>query len=232
MREMCRRRLYYFLAVFSVLIVVTAIAISQTIIEYSPIILLKSTESNTGSIDIKVTPPHVEFDEFDGLETNHVEKLLLLNTTRIKQLVDPTYPDFGTSRYTFLGNVTKANCTECLSYSMQLILQNTEIEEVLGLGINLDLPAEIPEGEVVLSTTLAGLLGVNVGDVVEASIDMAELLQNLVISYNFIQPTNSTKIPSRNFFSHVHFTMPVVVNSITDSLIGKIPDSDFGITML
>lgn len=83
-KEVRRRKLYFCLAVSSILIVVMTTAIAQTIIDYTPLIFLRSAESDAGSQDCLIVPLGVEFEEDDGYNTYNIEKTLKLNATRIR----------------------------------------------------------------------------------------------------------------------------------------------------
>jgi len=240
-REAKRRKLYYCLAFFSVLIVVCATAVSQSVISYAPLILLKAAESSRGARDVIVRATGIGFNENDGYNTEYVRKRLLLNTTRIEQLVDPVFPKRGAPRYSSNGNTVNPNISGCNAtsdywfcetYATTLIFQWTKREKDIGMGIDLDLPDEIPSGQVIITNGLASEVRVSPGDTIVFRMTANEIIRELVVSYNFHQPITSRRIDSEPFSSNVTIDIPFVVNKTVSSLMGKFPDGSYGSNLL
>jgi len=101
MKEARRRKLYYCLALISTLIAVTVTAVALSITSFTPLIFLKASEAQAGSIDVTISSNTVSFQENDGVNIEAVTRRLLLNTTRIKEQIRPKYHDTMASRYTF-----------------------------------------------------------------------------------------------------------------------------------
>jgi len=238
-KEAGRRRLYFFLAVCSTLIVVCATAISQTVIDYAPLIFLKACESNSASVDLKLVPNELYTSMQDGINSRFEQKRLLLNATKIAQRVNHLYPDSSTARFDLPSTLNVAGsdhkCTstanppysDCVKISGNLILQNTSKEAQIEMGRQLPLPTEIPEDYVILSTKQARTLRVQKGDTIVIEADLKEILKEVLIKYNH-QLKNSEERFSVSSITSGKFLIPVKVYEIYESLTGKFTDEQFG----
>jgi len=244
LKEMRRRKLYYCLALFSVLIAVTATALSQTVIDYAPLILLKSAESSQGAKDVEILPVAVTFEEYDGVVRKNISEALLLNMTEIESLTQPEYPDLGTARYSVAGTLINPSQTQgcsvtnnppynsCLKYAVNFVFQNTQREADIGLGAGLDLPSEIPSGQIIISDKLARSMNVNVGDEVIGIFDISRLLKALVIPYNFQQPDTNKRIQKDEISRSLTIYVKFKIFSTVETLVGKFPDGVVASTVI
>ena len=122
-REMSRRKLYYILALFSCTIVVTSTSVAQTVIEYTPIIFLRTAESSSGAIDVQLDSMNMVVNEYmpiwNNIKSNNsniimgyngINRNLLLNLTKITNL---TGSKLSTARYTFDSTVQSTAASWC-----------------------------------------------------------------------------------------------------------------------
>ena len=243
LREAKRRRLYFCLAVWSTLIVVCATAISMTIIDYAPLIFVKTVEAKSASIDVLLRPSDVGIQTFDGMINRYDNKKLLLNTTAIRRRIEPIYPKVTSPRTEFsalfIAPGNSAACligaqppyTECYKHSGKFLAQETQNEDSLGMGDRLPLPKEIPQDSVIISTKQARALNVQEGDTVVVEIDIKDLLIELMINFNR-QKGSQEEMVNTLYIPTSIFYLTLTVEKILESVIGKIPDEDFGSTMI
>ena len=136
--------------------VVMTPAVAQTVIDFTPLIFLRTSESDAGSWDVLIEPMTVGFNENDGYDRDYVFKQLRLNGTAIRSIVDEIYPGQTAPRTRLDGQVIDLNqqsgtaCEseipyqDCLRYTIRLTIQDSATENDLQVGRGLDLPEEIP----------------------------------------------------------------------------------------
>jgi len=245
-KEAGRRKLYFFLAVCSTLIVVCSTAISQTVIEYAPLIFLKACESNSASIDVTLNPSTVFVETDDGLGSRYESKRLLFNTTRIRNRLSSSYPDVATPRYEFDALLVTPNkgqqgqsCSaasdppyqHCHKYTTKFILQETNTEHNIGMGNKLPLPEVIPEDSVILSEKQAKDMGVKIGDQIVVQLDLRELFVEAITRYNFQHEDRADRIDTNSLVIMTAY-IPVTISDIFETLVGKFPDEAFQSTVI
>jgi len=231
-REAKRRKLYYLLALISTLIVVTATAVSLSVTEYTPLIFLKAAESSNGIIDVSLTPVTASFSANDGVTLTKFKTRLLLNTTRVTELLGPGISSSMVSRYTLWGSAklldSSKNCNgnstppyvRCKSYSTTVVLQNTEQEAKLDLGSGVELPSEIPYAGVIITRKLARILKVVKGETIILQLDATELFQFSVVQFNMKQPLKKDRIDDTEFWGSTVY-LPFKIEDIVGDFGGK-----------
>ena len=242
-KEAGRRKLYFFLAICSTLIVVCSTAISQTVIEYAPLIFLKACESNSASIDVTLQPSNVFVETNDGLTSRYDSKRLLFNTTRIKDRLHSSHPGVTTPRYDFDAHIITSHQAQkcsaasdppyhsCHKYSAKFILQETSTEQNIGLGNNLPLPEMIPEGSVILSEKQAKDMGVKIGEELIVQLDLRELLTEAIIKYNLQHEDRADRIDT-NALVAMSAYVPMKIADTFGTLVGKFTDEEFQTTIM
>ena len=85
--EIKRRTFFYILTVISILLVISTAIVSQSLIEISPLIFMRSAEHKKGKIDIKLEPRLFQGDQNDFFNTFGNE-IYHLNYTKIKKLLE------------------------------------------------------------------------------------------------------------------------------------------------
>jgi len=224
---------------------VTATALAQSITSYTPLIFLKACEATAGSRDVSITPFTATFRAYDGINTQIVTRRLLLNTTSMKEHIRPKYPKTMTSRYTFFAaNIrvlgSNSRCpinaaypyTFCKSFGTSFVLQETKRETGIGIGVDLNLPKEIPYGGVMMTRKLARTLGVKKGDKIILRLFVSELLQQMVVQFNYGRTTASDRIDDSSFYSATAYLPFYITETLNGNMLGKFDadNSDIVIT--
>ena len=89
--------------------VVMTTAVAQTVIDYTPLIFLRTAESDAGSHDVSITPLNVTFREDTGFSNVTIQKDLALNGTIIRSIVDEIYPEQAAPRSSYDGQIIDLN---------------------------------------------------------------------------------------------------------------------------
>ena len=98
---------------------------------------------------------------------------------------------------------------------MKIVIQNSAIENGVEIGRGLDLPDDIPEGEVIMAQRLANTMDVGAGDEVVLEYRIDSMLYDMCIGYNFNQPDEDKRIDCTeiiNGFNDMRVYMPAKIH--------------------
>ena len=211
-KEARRRKFYYCLAIASTIIVVAATALAVSLLSFAPLIFLKSAEAQAGTVDVTITSKTARLPGVAGSSRD-----LLLNYTQIADVVYPVYPNTSTPRYSLtsgsfvprrqLGCGPQNNYASCTPSQTYLNFIDTEKENYLGIGSELNLGNEIPRGQVVLTDKLASILGAVPGDTIVVQANVQDILLSIADRFNFLQSSSEAQANLSSIAGSPAFTL-------------------------